>query len=100
MLRIAIVVVALAGSALAQPIRTLEVEVDATVEVEVGTLIGFLCDHPKLVEARMKTKRDPRGVEVNVFSVKGLAPGKTQCRVGSEALGASRLFEVVVREKR
>ncbi len=78
-------------------VKRIEVEVDKTVEVEVGRLIGFHCDQPKLIDAQMKTRRDTRG-DVNVFVVKGVTAGTTLCRIGGAALGASQLFEVVVRE--
>lgn len=97
MLRIALVLIALAGTASAETKR-IEVKIDDTVEVEVGNLIGFACDQPKLIDAQMKTKRDARG-EVNVFVVKGVTKGSTLCRVGNDAMGGSKLFEVVVREK-
>lgn len=78
--------------------RVIEVAVDRTVEVEVGILIGFYCDHPKLIDAQMITRKDARG-ERNVFVVKGVAAGKTQCRVGSNPMLASELFDVVVTAK-
>lgn len=56
MLRIALVLVMLSATAFADGKR-LEVKVDATIEVEVGNLIGFACDHPKLIDAQMKTKK-------------------------------------------
>jgi len=102
MLRIALALVVLnsaVNTGHAGPLRRIEVKIDATTEVEVGHLIGFACDHPKLIEARMTTRKDARG-EVNVFSVKGVTTGTTQCRVGNDAMGGSQLFEVVVREKR
>lgn len=99
MLRSAIVVCLLAGSALADDrLRKLEVEVDRTVEVDVGTLIGFACDHPKLIDAQMITRKDDRG-ERNVFIVKGVAAGKTQCRVGTDPMRQFQLFDVVVTAK-
>lgn len=103
MLRTALVVLSLAGTASAEPKR-LEVKIDATIEVEVGNLIGFTCDQPKLIDAQMKTKKrsgpeNGARPEVNVFVVKGVTKGSTLCRVGNDALGGSKLFEVVVREK-
>lgn len=98
-LRIGILLSALAGTAFADDaIRRLEVTIDATLEVEVGNLVGFRCDQPKLVDAQMTTRKDARG-EVNVFVVKGVLAGTTQCRVGSD-LGAFQLFDVVVQPKR
>jgi hypothetical protein len=97
MLRIALVLIMLAATAFAEGKR-LEVKIGATLEVEVGNLIGVFCDQPKVVDAQLKTKKDQRG-EVNVLVVKGVAAGTTQCRVGNDAIGGSKLFEVVVREK-
>jgi hypothetical protein len=89
----------LSGSALADEpkARRIEVKVDETVEVEVGVLIGFQCDQPKLIDGKLTTRLKKDGV-VNVFSVKGVTAGTTMCRVGSHTLGAFQLFEVVVRE--
>ena len=80
-------------------VKRIEVEVDNTVEVEVGRLIGFYCDRPKLIEAQMKTRKERDRGDVNVFVVKGVTAGTTLCRIGGAALGASQLFEVVVRER-
>ena len=80
-------------------VKRIEVEVDNTVEVEVGRLIGFYCDRPKLIEAQMKTRKERDRGDVNVFVVKGVTTGTTLCRIGGAALGASQLFEVVVRER-
>lgn len=79
-------------------VRTLEVAIDETVEVDVGIKIGFHCDRPALIDARMVTREDARGAH-NVFVVKGVAAGKTLCRVGSNPMLASELFEVVVRPR-
>lgn len=100
MLRIGILL-ALAGSAVAEEAkaRRLEVKVDDTVEIAVDNLIGFQCDHPKLIDAKLVTRKDASG-ERNVFVVKGLEAGTTQCRVGSDVLGASRLFDIVVTPRR
>lgn len=76
-------------------VRTLEVAVDHTIEVEVGIKIGFHCDRPALIDARMVTRKDARG-ESNVFVVKGVTAGKTLCRVGTNPMLASELFEVIV----
>jgi hypothetical protein len=95
MLRIAIAVSALAGSALADDAtRRLTVDVDATVEVDVGYAVGFRCDDAKLISASMTTRDDH-----NVFVVKGVAAGKTQCRVGTNPQRPSVLFDVVVNDK-
>lgn len=97
MLRIALVLGMLATEASAE-VKRLEVKVDATIETEVGNLIGFACDQPKLIDASMKTKKS-NNTEVNVFVIKGVTAGTTQCRIGNVLTGGSKLFEVVVREK-
>jgi hypothetical protein len=95
-LRIVILVSALAGSAWADDaVRRLEVGIDSTVSVDVGYAIGFRCDDPKLISASMTT-HDNR----NFFVVKGVAEGKTQCRVGTNPQAPSVLFDVVVTEKK
>ncbi len=70
------------------------VVVDAVVETDVGTAIGFRCDHPDLLDVHMKTVGNH-----NVFVVKGVKVGKTLCRVGTEPQRPSQLFEVVVTAK-
>ena len=95
MVRIAILVALLAGPALADDApRRIVVELDATVEVNVGYAVGFRCDDPKLINASMTTRDDH-----NVFIVKGVTVGKTQCRVGTNPQRPSTLFDVVVTEK-
>ncbi len=76
----------------------IDVEVDSTIETEVGTLIGFACDHPKLLDGKMLTKKIEGG-EVNVLVVKGVLAGKTQCRVGTDPMRPFRLFDVVINDK-
>src|SRR5688572_8169879 len=95
MLRIVLLLSVLAGSALADPTRRIDVEIDSTVEVEVGHAQGFRCDDPKLIAASMAT-RDDR----NVFIVKGVTAGKTLCRVGTNPQSPSILFDVFVTEKK
>ncbi len=95
MWRIAALVSVLGGSANADDAtRRIEVVVDATVETDVGTLIGFRCDDPKLIDAQVKTVGDH-----NVFVVKGVAAGKTQCRVGTDLQRTGLLFDVDVKDK-
>jgi hypothetical protein len=95
MWRIVIALTALAGSAVADDApRRIDVTVDATVETAVGFAVGFVCDDPKLIDGSMKTVDDH-----NVFVVKGLLVGKTLCRVGTDPLRPSVLFQVVVTAK-
>ncbi len=102
MLRV-LIVCALVRTALADDTRRLEVRVDETSEVEVGNLVGFRCDQPKLIDASMTTRAARPAArpndEVNVFVVKGVTAGTTLCRIGSD-LGAFQLFEVVVQPRR
>jgi len=93
--RIALLLSVLAGSAIADDApRLIEVEVDSTVETDVGLAIGFRCDDPKLLEGQMKTVDDH-----NVFVVKGVIAGRTLCRVGVDPQRSSVLFQVVVKDK-
>lgn len=95
MWRIALLLSGLAGWAIADDApRKIDVVVDATVETDVGTAIGYRCDDPKLIEASMKTVGDH-----NVFVVKGAIAGKTLCRAGTDPQRPSVLFEVVVTAK-
>lgn len=95
MWRIAALVSVLGGSANADDAtRRIEIVVDATVETDVGMLIGFRCDDPKMIDAQVKTVGDH-----NVFVVKGVAAGKTQCRVGTDVARSGMLFDVVVTDK-
>lgn len=94
----AITIVLAAGLAHAEGdgAQRLEVTVGDTIEVQVGYMIGYRCDEPpRLVEATMTTRND-----VNVFAVKGVTVGKTQCRVGTDPLRTSVLFDVIVKPKK
>jgi hypothetical protein len=96
MVRIAILASLLAAPASADngPPR-IAVTVGETVEVNVGYAVGFRCDDLKLISAGMVTRDG-----TNVFVVKGLAAGKTLCRVGNETQASpSVLYEIVVTEK-
>jgi hypothetical protein len=95
MWRIALLLSALAGSAIADDApRRIDVVVDATVETDVGLAVGYRCDDPKLIEATMKTVDDH-----NVFVVKGAVAGTTLCRVGTDPQRPSVLLEIVVKDK-
>ena len=72
--------------------RRLDVPLGSTVEIEVGYAVGFRCDNVEIIEPEMKRKSD----KMNVFVVKGLALGHTQCRVGLAAQGPTTLFDVQV----
>jgi hypothetical protein len=95
MLRTTAVLLALAGVAHGEDgSKRLAVAVDETVEVQVGYMIGFICDDLKLIDASIVTRND-----VNVFIVKGLAVGTTQCRVGTDPQRGTVLFDVIVKPK-
>ncbi len=94
MLRIVVIVSVLGGvvyadAALDAAPRQVTVAVDQTVEVEVGTLIGAVCDDPTILKGEMKTKGD-----TNRFLVTGVAPGTTLCRVGTEPQRPRLMFQV------
>lgn len=95
--RIAILLLGLlASSAVAdEALPRIAVAVDEVVEVKVGIAVGYRCDDPKLIDASMVTRDG-----ANVFVVKGVAAGKTLCRVGIDPQQASVLYEVVVGEKK
>jgi len=97
MLRIAILVSVLGGVAFAEPDapRRIVVPIGETVETDVGYLRGFACDDPSILVAELKTKSETS----NVFSVKGLTAGKTSCRVGTNPLQPSVVFEVRVESR-
>lgn len=95
MLRIAVLLVGLTAQKAysdGDALRRLEVAVDATLETEVGYRIGFMCDDPTIVRGEMKSKTETS----NVFVITGLKVGTTQCRVGTDPLRPSTLFEVRV----
>ncbi len=74
----AIAALLVAATAHADPTR-LEITVGKTVEVDVGYARGLICDDTTFIDARLVTRGDS-----NVFVVKGLAPGATLCRVGTD----------------
>jgi len=70
----------------------LAVTVGFTVERSVGNANGWFCDDPSLVEAALETRGDE-----NVWVVKGVKPGTTQCRVGTDIARASYVVDVTVK---
>src|SRR5262245_17580928 len=72
--------------------RKLVVPIDEIVELDVGYAVGFRCDDVKIIEPAMRSKSET----ANVFVVKGLALGQTQCRVGTNGQGPTALFDVHV----
>ena len=89
-MRVAILIlVAMAHVAYADGVA---VTVGFSIEREVGNANGWFCDDPSLVEATLET----RG-ETNVWIVKGVKPGFTQCRVGTDVTRTSYVLDVTVR---
>jgi hypothetical protein len=70
----------------------LAVTVGFTVERNAGNANGWFCDDPSLVEAMLETRGD-----TNVWIVKGVKSGFTQCRVGTDIARASYVFDVTVK---
>ncbi len=58
----------------------LELTVGETVERGVGRAMGWFCDEPKFLSAKMVTRHNR-----NFWIVTGVAPGTTQCRIGPAA---------------
>ena len=73
----------------------IEVEVDKTVEVDVGFSIGVHCDDLSFMTVEMRAKSNTS----NVLVIKGIKPGATLCSVGS-ALQPITLFDVQVIPKK
>lgn len=70
------------------------IAVGETRVIEVGFARMHFCDDVSIVQAEMRDKT----VETNVFVVKGLEPGTTDCRVGLDPADGrpSYLFGVTV----
>lgn len=75
--------------------RKLVVSVGQTREVDVDYKIGVQCDDLQILKPSIVTRGDH-----NWFVVEGVASGKTQCRVGTDPLRPSYLFDVVVEPPR
>jgi hypothetical protein len=86
--------VLLAGPALAQPARQLELEVGKTARVDVGLARGLNCDDLGVVDAKFESSKDKKEV---LLVLKGKAAGDTYCRVGT-GLGPTVLIHVTVVE--
>jgi len=85
----------IASTAYADDVTRVDVEVGATVEKNVQYARGYMCDDPSLVTAEMVTRDDH-----NVWIVKGVKVGQTQCRVGLDRLRVWYVFDVHVVPKR
>ena len=87
-----LLIAVIARPAMGQAIVTrLDVDVGSVVEVDVDYKIGYACDDTTILRARMLTRSGH-----NWFVVQGVAPGRTWCRVGTDATLPSYLFDVVV----
>jgi hypothetical protein len=85
------VLVLACGAARADELPRVEVQVGATVERNVAYARGWMCDDPSLVTAEMATRDDH-----NVWIIKGVKVGNTQCRVGLDRLSVCYVFDVHV----
>ena len=74
------------------PIR---IAVGETKEIEVGFARMHVCDDPSIVDAEMRDKT----ADTNVFVVKGLRPGTTDCRAGMDPERPSFLFSITVTKR-
>ena len=69
----------------------LDIEITKTVERDVGIATGWFCDDPALMSGELVT----RG-QRNVWIVRGLKVGTTQCRVGTDPSRPAFVYEVHV----
>ncbi len=88
-------VLLVAATAHAEEIPRIELEVGQTVEQNVQYARGWMCDDASLVTADMVTRDDH-----NVWIVKGVKVGHTQCRVGLDRFRVYYVFDVHVVAKR
>lgn len=70
--------------------------VGETKEIEVGFARMHVCDDPSIVEAEMRDKN----ADTNVFVIKGLKPGTTDCRAGMDPDRPSFLFSITVEKSK
>ncbi len=88
-------VLLVAATAYAEEIPRIDLEVGQTVEQNVQYARGWMCDDASLVTADMVTRDDH-----NVWIVKGVKVGHTQCRVGLDRYRVYYVFDVHVTAKR
>lgn len=88
-------VLLVAATAQAEDIPRIDLEVGQTVEQNVQYARGWMCDDASLVTADMVTRDDH-----NVWIVKGVKVGHTQCRVGLDRYRVYYVFDVHVTAKR
>ncbi|MBX3157893.1 MAG: hypothetical protein KF773_18130 [Deltaproteobacteria bacterium] len=77
--------------------ESIDVEVGKSVARDVGGAIGYQCDDPSLISATLRTVELEGRPPTNVFTVTGVRPGATRCRVGLDYSRPSVLFDVRVR---
>lgn len=77
--------------AAADPNPRIDVAVGQTVEIDVGTRRGLICDDVEIITPELRTKGD-----TNYLVVTGVTVGSTQCRVGTEPGRVGVLYDVVV----
>jgi hypothetical protein len=88
-------VLLVAATARADDLNKVEVEVGQTVETNVQYARGWMCDDPSLIAGDMVTRDDH-----NVWIVKGVKIGHTQCRVGLDRMRVYYVFDVTVKARR
>lgn len=71
------------------PVR---VRIGETREIEVGFARMHVCDDSSIVDAEMRDK----SAETNVFVIRGLRAGTTDCRAGLEPDRPTFLFSITV----
>jgi len=96
MIRIALILCVVAGSAFADDAERIDVAVGETTERDVGFAIGLLCDDPALVHADLRASTP----ESNTFTVTGVAEGTTMCRVGTAPNRPTLVFAIHVVARR
>jgi hypothetical protein len=78
------------------PAPRIEVRVGETAERDVGIAVGYQCDDPALVRVEMRTRSE----QANAFIVTGVQVGVTWCRVGTDPLRPSFVYEIRVLPRR
>jgi hypothetical protein len=92
MIRIALLLCLLSGSALAGDAERLEVAVGETIEQDVGFAIGLRCDDLTIIHAELRADTP----ESNTFRITGVAEGTTLCRAGTAPNRPTYVFEIHV----
>jgi hypothetical protein len=77
------------------PTPRLTVAVGKTLEVDVGWHAGWFCDNSKLITGNLVTRK-VGDRETNVWIIKGVKAGQTECRVGRDPQRVNLVFDLVV----